>query len=145
MAGDNNNGETQTLALTAEGEAALKAKPTIVVPNLTNTKRFDCGNGRIAIVRVASEVARAKIEAVAGGMQGAQQSIYSVWCARWGITSLEGDWGKGPDGKPWKKEATQVGPIYPEDLVATIAGNILGEISFYVNCGAYLTEVQGKD
>jgi hypothetical protein len=140
----NNNG-TEELALTAEGEAAPEAKLEITVPKLSNTKRFDCGNGRVAIVRCASEPTRAKIEAIAGGATGPRQSLYNVWCAQWGITSLQGDWGKAPDGKPWKKVSTDLGLVQPEELVATIAGRIIGDIALYVNYGAYVDEVQGKD
>lgn len=144
MAGDNNNGGN--LALTAEGEAALAAKPEIVVPNLTNKKRFECGKGRAVVVRVAGAVTLAEIKA-AYRIDGSKETEERYICrsVQWGIVSLEGDWGNGPDGKPWSKVPQLVGKTYPYEIVESIPPAQIVEIAEYVGNGAYVTEVQGKD
>jgi hypothetical protein len=142
MSGDNNNGE---LALTDAGDTTTPAAAEVIVPNLKNTKRVDCGQGRFAIVRCASKVDKSELCVIAGGNSGPVESRYAIWCARWGIVSLQGDWGSAPDGKPWTKVNSEMGKVQPKELVATLSGVVLSQIAFYVNVGAYLTEVQGKD
>lgn len=136
----------ETTQAVVTGEAAKAAeKPKVAVPNLTNKKRFDCGNGRFALVRCAGEVTLGEIEAqYAAGVQGSQRRFVNR-CAQWGIVSLEGEWGVGPDGKPWTKITGPLGKVYPVELIETISANVIGEIAAYVNVGAYLDEVQGKD
>lgn len=144
MSGDNNNGGE--LVLTDAGETTAPVAAEIAVPNLTNKKRFECGNGRAVVVRVAGAVTLAEIKAayrIDGSLE--TQERFICRCAQWGIVSLEGDWGNGPDGKPWSKVPNLVGKTYPYELVEAIPPAQIAKISDYVGNGAYLTEVQGKD
>lgn len=136
MDGDNND---------VNNAATTPEKAEVIVPNLTNKKRFDCGGGRIAIVRCADEVTLGEIDSYVGGAANGHARKYHNLCAQWGIESLEGDWGNGPDGKPWKRVQGPLGSTYPVDIVRRLSPPVIGEISAYVNYGAYLTEVQGKD
>ncbi len=141
MSGDENS----VHGVSEQGEQPQPTAAEIAVPNLKNTKRVDCGQGRIALVRCASEVTKADLIVQAGGASGPHEPRYYIECARWGITSLQGDWGKAPDGKPWSKVQSPLGPVQSRDLVATLSASVIGEIAAYVNFGAYLSEVQGKD
>jgi hypothetical protein len=118
-------------------------KPKRRAPNLHNIKRFDCLNGRVAVVRCAGESTQARIDAAAGG-SGNSMRLYLVKCAQWGITDLEGDWGRGPDGKKWKKEQTALGEVYPESIIDTIDPETAGEIAMFVVTGAQLGDEDVK-
>ena len=145
-----NSGGIDTLALTAEGEAALKEKPAIIVPNLANVKSFDIGGGRIAEVRCAGDFTRGKLAQYAGFRNGESDNIELRQAAlQWGVQSVSSSDGSpvlGSDGKPVTKvnRGPLIGHAYDGRLFDTIHESINDAMFLHVMNGANVSDEQKK-